>query len=342
MHRARQLLVHTVKSAWDNRILGLSAETAFWQLLSLPSLFLALLATLGYISRWAGADTVDRARNELLEAFSRAFSPEVVNDLIAPTVNDVLTQGRAEVISIGFVTALWAGSSATATFVNTVTIAYGMRDQRGAVRSRLLALWIYIASVLFGVILLPVLVLGPQALTDLFPKGEPRRVAGALISDAYWPAAVILLLLALASFYRLAPPRRLPWVRGVPGALLALAVFLGGSAGLRAYVTFIVAHGYTYGRLAAPIAALLFFYVLALGVLLGAEFNAAIEHVWPTEDRRSAGRWKKLPDAEPQPEAPMPPEPETAPPQTPSVMGPSADLNGAAQLAESPPRGRDS
>jgi len=298
MHRARELLTRTVKSAWDNRILGLSAEAAFWQLLSLPSLFLALLATLGYVSRWLGTGTVDRTRTELLDAFSRAFSPEVVNDLIAPTVNDVLTEGRAEVISIGFVVALWAGSSATATFVNTVTIAYGMRELRGAVRSRLLALGLYLGSVLLGVVVLPLLVLGPQKLTDLFPAGEPRRIAGEVIRDAYWPTAVLLLLIGLASFYRLAPPRRLPWLRGIPGALLAMAVFLAGSAALRAYVNFIVAHGYTYGRLAAPVAALLFFYVLALGVLIGAEFNAAIEHTWPSKPRRELRRWQTLPPAE--------------------------------------------
>lgn len=298
MHRAWELTSRTLKSAWDNRILGLSAEAAFWQLLSLPSLFLALLATTGYISRWFGEATVERARTELLEAFSRAFSPEVVNDLIAPTVTDVLTNGRAEVISIGFVIALWAGSSATATFVNTVTIAYAQRELRGALRSRLLALGLYLGSVLIGVIVLPLLVLGPQKLKEMFPEGEPRRIASGIIDDAYWPTAITLLLLGLASFYRLAPPRRLPWLRGLPGALLAMLVFLAGSTALRAYVQFIVAHGYTYGRLAAPVAALLFFYVLALGVLLGAEFNAAIEHTWPSKRKVRARRWQTLPPAE--------------------------------------------
>jgi membrane protein len=300
--RVRELASRTVKSAWDNRILGLSAEAAFWQLLSLPSLFLALLATLGYVSNWAGAGTIDRAQNELIALCGRAFSKEVVDQLLAPTISDVLREGRAEVISVGFVIALWAGSSATATFVNTITIAYGMRELRGAVRSRLLALWLYLGSVLLGVVLLPVLVLGPQALTDLFPEGEPRRLAGTVIRDAYWPTAIVLLMLGLTSFYRLAPPRRLPWVRGIPGAVLAMTVFVGGSTGLRAYVQFIVDHGYTYGRLAAPIAALLFFYILAMGVLLGAELNAAIEHTWPTDLRRAARRealasrrWKRLP-----------------------------------------------
>jgi membrane protein len=70
-------------------------------------------------------------------------------------------------------------------------------------------------------------------------------------------------------------------LRGVPGALLAIAVFLAGSTGLRAYISFVLGRTHAYGTIAAPIAALLFFFVLALGVLLGAEFNAAIEQEFP-------------------------------------------------------------
>jgi membrane protein len=94
---------------------------------------------------------------------------------------------------------------------------------------------------------------------------------------------VFVLLLGLTTFYKLAPPRRLPWHRGVPGAVLAVLIFLAGSAALRTYIHFIVDHNHAYTALAAPIAALLFFFVLALGVLLGAEFNAAIEERKPAK-----------------------------------------------------------
>ena len=83
--------------------------------------------------------------------------------------------------------------------------------------------------------------------------------AGRIINDAYWPTVVLLLLVGLASLYHLSPPRRLPWRRGIPGAILALVIFLLGSAGLRMYIAFIVAHNHAYGTLAAPIATLLFY-----------------------------------------------------------------------------------
>ena len=301
----RTLATRTVARAWNDRILGLSAEAAFWQLLSLPSLFLGLLAALGFFSRWVGPGTVARVQANLLDAFSHAFSDEVVNQTITPVVNQVLSQGRADVVSVGFVLALWAGSSATATFVNAITIAYGMRDLRGAVRSRLLALGIYLGSILIGVVVLPALVLGPTLLPKLFPP-DARATADTVISDAYWPVVLIFLLLGLTSLYHLAPPRRLPWRRGVPGALLAMVIFLAGSVGLRVYISFIMVHNHAYGTLAAPIAALLFFYLLALGVLLGAEFNAEIEQNSPAAERRRRARRGWQPLAE-QPEAQAPP-----------------------------------
>jgi membrane protein len=345
------VLRRTVAKAWDDRILGLSAEAAFWQLLSLAPLFLALLGSIGYLSGFLGDGTVDDIEQSLLDAFGRAFTPNVVNEIVAPTVDEVLRKGRADVVSVGFLLGLWAGSSATATFVNTVTIAYGMRELRGAVRSRLLALWLYLLTVVIGVVLLPVMVLGPGRLVDLFPESL-RGDVETLIQAAYWPIVALLLLVGLVTFYHLAPPRRLPWTRGVPGAIFAGLIFVGGSYGLRMYINLVVDQGFSYGTLAAPIGALLFFYILALAVLLGAELNATIEQgraarlaapVGPAEEPArptgpAAGHprapaaaaerpgWAVDPEpaghAEPEPRPTGDPEP--APSPTPAEAGPTA------------------
>jgi membrane protein len=295
------LLRRAWSRAWAHRIFGLSAEAGFWQLLSVPPLFLAMLGSLGYLGNLIGPQTVERVEQHLLGAFGRAFSPEVVSDLIGPIVHDVLRRGRLDVISIGFVLSLWAGSSATATFVNTITIAYGMRDERGAVRSRLLALWLYLLTVLIGVLLLPLLVLGPGELIRLAPTSVRDQVSW-LVGHLYWPAAILLLLLGLVTFYHLAPPRRLRWRQGLPGAVLAMGVFILGGFGLRRYIAFVVGRAFTFGTLAAPIAALLFLYLLAFAVLMGAELNATIDQMWPAapgrrERRRAAAAAAAVPAA---------------------------------------------
>ena len=104
-------------------------------------------------------------------------------------LDEVLHSGRADIISIGFVLALWAGSSATATFVNTITIAYGMRDLRGAVRSRLLALWLFLGSLLVGVVVLPLLVIGPDQLRRWLPARFDDTL-GPIINAGYYPVVI--------------------------------------------------------------------------------------------------------------------------------------------------------
>lgn len=283
-HGPVRLFRSTFSKAWNDRVWGLSAEAAFWQLLSIPPLFLALLGSLGYISGLFGPKSVDSVRDQLLSSLHRSLTPNVVA-LIEPTVNDVLRRGRADVISIGFLLSLWAGSSATATFVNTTSIAYDMREVRGAVRSRIIALGLYVATMVIGVFMLPTLVLGPAKIVSLFPD-DLQADASTLVRGLYWPAVAIILLLGLTTFYRLALPRRLPWHRGLPGAVLAGCIFLLGSYGLRVYVDFVFRRTYSYGALASPIAALLFLFVLALAVLLGAEFNATIQQMWPAKPTR--------------------------------------------------------
>jgi membrane protein len=58
-------------------------------------------------------------------------------------------------------------------------------------------------------------------------------------------------------------------------------VFLVTTLGLRVYLTWITATGYTYGALATPIAFLLFAFFLGFAIMIGAELNAAVQEEWP-------------------------------------------------------------
>src|ERR1044071_1624406 len=82
---------------------------------------------------------------------------------------------------------------------------------------------------------------------------------------------------------------------GLPGAGLAMVVFLLASIGLRLYISWITTTGYTYGALATPIAFLLFTFFIGLAIVIGAYFNAAIQELWPARmTRRQRRRWRRL------------------------------------------------
>jgi membrane protein len=210
---------------------------------------------------------------------------------VAPTLSDILGSGRLEVVSLGFVLSLWAGSSATATFMNTIVIAYDQRDVRGPIRTRLKALWLFIVGMFMAVLTLPLLVLGRGVLVGLLPR-EWRDTATVLVNAVYWPVVLIGLVLALTSFYHVVLPNRLPWRRHLPGTVLAVAFFLVAALLLRAYVGDILITALPYGALAAPIGALLFCFFFGMAVLLGAELNATIQARWPVPLRRHDRRRK--------------------------------------------------
>jgi membrane protein len=291
---ARDLVVRTLVKAWDGNIFSEAAEAAFWQTLSLPPLLLALLGCLGFVGDWFGPVVVRAVQDRIIEFSRTVFSHNVVEQIIAPTVADILTKAHSEVISLGFIISLWAGSSAIASFVDAITVAYGQYGVRHAVLQRLFALGLYLVGLVGAVVGLPVLALGPDLLPRVFP-GSWQPTVGVLVGTFYYPATAVLLVLALATLYKLALPRKLPWHRGLPGAALAMAVFLLSSIGLRLYIGWITTTGYTYGALATPIAFLLFTFCIGLAIVLGAHFNSAIQEVWPAKmTRRERRRWQRL------------------------------------------------
>ena len=290
---AARVAGRTLGAAWDQDIFSHSAQAAFWQALSLPPLLLALLGSLGYVGEWFGPDTV-RVVEEGIVAFTRqVFTPDVVDEIIAPTAASILGTGRADVVSVGFVIALWAGSSAVASLVDSITEAHGQKLVRHPVWQRIFSLLVYLVALVLAVLTLPVIALGPELLTALLPVAW-RVGATTLVAALYYPAVGLVTVAILTALYRVALPHTLPFRRLLPGALLAMVVFVASTTGLRIYIAVLTGTGYTYGALATPIAFLLFGFLLGLSVVLGAHLNHAVEQAWPSRPEPAPRRMDRL------------------------------------------------
>jgi membrane protein len=287
-----RLMSRTLGNAWNDDIFTESAAAAFWQTLSLPPLLLGLFGILGYVGGAFGPDTITAVQQWIVDLTAGVFSRDALEDIIAPTVADVLSTARAEVISVGFVLSFWSGSSAMASFVDAITRAYDQYEVRNLVWQRILSVLLYLVGLVTGILVLPLLALGPERVLLLLP-GSWRDGVGTAFDTLYYPVLVLVLLLALTTLYRIALPLKPPWYRGLPGALLAVLVFLAGSTGLRLYLDWLTGTGYTYGALAAPIAFLLATFFIALAIILGAQLNAAIQALWPATLRDRRGRLAK-------------------------------------------------
>lgn len=278
-HHIWHITRRTLSKSWDDSIFSESAQAAFWCALSLPPLLLGMLGSLAYIAPLFGPDTLPTIQDQLINAANSFFSPNVVNEIIEPTIRDIVRGARGEVVSVGFVISLWAGSSAVSAFVDSIVEAHDQTPLRHPVRQRFYALGLYVVMLVSAIGIAPLLALGPRAVSEHIPDSLDNA-----LRYGYYPALFLAVFVGVTVLYRVSLPAPIPTHRLVLGAVLATVVFLVATFGLRIYLTWITSTGYTYGALATPIAFLLFAFFLGFAIMLGAELNAAIQEEWPASD----------------------------------------------------------
>ena len=284
-HLVWRLFVTTVSSCLKYRVTGLAAEGAFFAIVSVPPLIFALAGGVGYVTEHFTAAQVAEVRQAVVDLFSTFLTDTAVDKVIVPTMDDVLRGGRFDVISLGFVLALWSGSRALNVFVDTITIMHGLGGHRGIVRTRALSFVLYILAVITGAITLPLVVAGPRVVRGWLPDRAD------FLMGFYWPIVVVVCICFLATLYHVSVPVRTNWSFNLPGATFSLVSWILGSYLLRWVLTVTAQDSHSiYGPLAAPIAILIWLYIAALAVLIGAGVNAAFDEVFPQETTQRARR----------------------------------------------------
>ena len=282
-HHAWRIAKRTLAKSWDDSIFSESAQAAFWCALSLPPLLLGMLGSLAYVAPLFGPTTLQTIQQRLVSTAGNLFSSNVVNEIIEPTVADIVAGARGEVVSLGFVISLWAGSSAVSAFVDSVVEAHDQTELRHPVRQRFYALGLYVVGLVFIIATAPLLAIGPMKIAEHIPESWQY-----FLSYGYYPVLFVGLAIAVNVLYRVSLPNPLPSHRLLYGSVLAAIVFLVATIGLRVYLTWITGTGYTYGALATPIAFLLFAFFLGFSIMMGAELNAAIQEEWPAPDTHAS------------------------------------------------------
>ena len=280
-----RLIVTTVSSCLRYRVTGLAAEAAFFAVLSVPPLLFGLAGGIGYVTNRFDPGQVDQMRDAVIDFSGRLLTERAVNKVIEPTLDDVLKGGRFDIISLGFVLALWSGSRALNVFIDTITVMHGLGGHRGIIKTRALSFVLYVLAVVTGVAAIPLMLAGPRLVDDALP----RRFDFLL--SFYWPAIGVICICFLATLYHVSVPVRTRWRFNLPGAVFSLIAWIFGSYLLRWILTVTAADSRSiYGPLAAPIAVLLWLYIVAIAVLIGAAVNAAFDKIfvgrapWAGED----------------------------------------------------------
>lgn len=252
--------------ALRGRITGLSAEVAFWGVLSFVPLALVLASLLSALRPVLGTDGVSRAQRQAVDAVERVFPGS--GEAVGNTVNDLFQQPRTGLLSAAIVLTIWSSGRVFAAVANAFGSLIGGRDRRPWIVRRLLGVGLGFGSILVVTGLLAAAVLDP------FDLGT---VGTVVLSGA-------VILMWLTTIYRLAAGRRelghqLSWRQNVPGVVVAAVAWGLTTLGFRIYLEVQAGNPVVVG-LGGILVAMLWMYLLAVGLLAGQVVNVVAYH-WP-------------------------------------------------------------
>jgi membrane protein len=247
----------------------MAAGVAFYGLLSLAPAFTALVALYGLM--------FDPSQVQAQIATMEGIIPEEARKLIADQLTTIV-QGSSSTLGVSFVVslalAIWSANSGTSALMQALNVAYGEREKRGVLRYYGTALLLTAAVVLFGILSLTLVAIIP-AVVGLLPLGDFGK---ELVGWIRWPVLTILFAAGLSAVYRYAPSRNQPrWSWVSPGAVVATILWIIGSVLFSLYVEKFATYNRTYGSLGAVVVLLMWFWLSAYAILLGAELNAEME-----------------------------------------------------------------
>jgi membrane protein len=213
---------------------------------------------------------------QLIQVLSRIM-PRGTETLITNYISAMAMSEPTELLVGAFAVMVWTGSGMMVSFMEGLGRAYRVPTPRSLVKQRLVAI---------GLVFLVGIPLVLLALLTIFGSLLERFIAAQLNlalpwfwTLARWSFVFIVTMLMISIIYYVGPPRRQTWRRVLPGAGLATALWMLATLGFSAYVNRFGEYDVLYGSLGAGIVLLIWMYLSALVVLIGGEFNAALESV---------------------------------------------------------------
>lgn len=259
-------LIEAVWRATDERHIGIiAAGVAFYGLFAVFPGMAAMIAIWGFFSDPSVIPNYMNAIHSLV--------PAVAYDVLE---TQLLTLMKADPHALGWATALsllialYSIHAGVAALISALNAINGHRPH-GGLRRFVGSVTMTAATLGLAVSALATVVVVPVALNVL----DLGRAEGMILKILPWIVLVLVLLVFLGMVYRWGPNRdgaRFAWV--TPGSLLAVALWAVASIAFSVYLGNFGSYNRIYGSIGAVIALLMWFYISAYIVLLGAVLNA--------------------------------------------------------------------
>jgi membrane protein len=265
----RRVVFGALREASKDQVALAAAGCGFYATMALFPAISVLISVYGLVFNVVAVEQQLAVIQELLPPPAFKLIDDRVHELVSQPSN-TLSIG----LMIGVAIAFWSASASTRAILSALNVAYDTVESRGILGFQAIALTMTLCAVVAAVLAIAVLVFLPTVISFI----GLSAYSAALVNVFSETLLLVLVFGTIALLYRFGPSRgRQPGRRIFPGAVLATLLWLLASAGLSFYVSRIARLGVTYGPLGAVVAIMLWFYLTAYAVLLGAEINAQLE-----------------------------------------------------------------
>jgi len=262
----------TAREVGDDDVPGLSAEMAYHAILAL---FPFLLFLTGLTSLIDNVFSVGNLTDRIVDKAAQVM-PEDATSVIRSFTQEVVNADGGIAIVLGLIGTYWASSSAIGSAMKALNRAYDVQEDRGFVRRKLVALGL---TLLFGGLMLGAAMLVATGGLIAGGLGEALGWEEQVVRLWNWltlPAALLLVTVAVALLYWLAPNtgHQFRWI--TPGAALFTVGWVIASLAFAYYVANFASYNRTYGSIGAVIILLVWLYWTNFLLLVGGELNAVL------------------------------------------------------------------
>jgi len=253
----------------EDRLLAVAAGIVFFGLLAL---FPAITAFVSFYGLFAKPSTI----NDHL-ALLAGIMPAGAYTIVQEQVARILAKGDTQLsfaLLFGTTLAVWSANAGMKAMMDALNVIYGIPETRGFIRLNLTSLALTLGALAMLLLALAAVVVFPLVMATFGING----ISESLVPLLRWPALLVGVLLALSVLYRFGPaPNGARWRWITPGSVFAAIAWLAGSALLSWYLANFANYDATYGSLGAAIGMMMWMWMSAIVMLLGAQLNVVLE-----------------------------------------------------------------
>lgn len=279
MRKARKIL-HSFYKAADNTIMHDGVEFAgYLAFLSLLSLFPFLVFLVAIIGQLSTFDSSLESINQILATLPPQVLdrlPPRVAETLQPRIHEILSGPPQGLLTVAIVGAIWTASSIIEGMRTVLNRAYGVHNPPAYLWRRLLSILQFLiisAAIVLGMFLLVFWPVIMQYIEQVFEVGESQPS----LDYVRLSASAMLLFFVVSSLYYFIPNIRQSWFAVAPGSAIVVGMWMGAATLFSMYLKNFDQVNLIYGSLGGFIASLLFFYIIALIFIFGAELNYLLE-----------------------------------------------------------------